>query len=123
MVTIDWSSLVRIIELVWDGSQRHIREYENEPRIWSSSLLYSDQMKRDREIWFADFNSRNNNPDEDAISDFHRNTASENDDYGLIMNRGFVKTKSISQISVKENLSFAYEELGKTEITKYLSLS
>ena len=58
-------------ELVWDGVKKHFIKLIQEPKIWSSSTLYTDQMKEMRKDWFREwFIGRSMNPD--SILDFHK---------------------------------------------------
>src|SRR5690606_34984719 len=68
-----------------------------EPHIWSSSSLYTESMKLARREWFQEFKLKkewNSN----AILEFHKTAGAENIEFGVIMDRGFVKTTSITQV-------------------------
>lgn len=123
LVVVDWNEEIKIMDLVWDGEQRHINVYENEPLIWSSSLLYSEEMKQQRRVWFEDFKNEMKLTSDKAILDFHHNAGKGNDTFALVMDRGYVKTKSISQIKVSDSLIFDYEELGNKRTRKELSFN
>ena len=97
MILVDWNTVLRCVELVWDGSEKYISELPLEPRIWSSSPLYTPKMKSEREQWFKDFTIKAD-WDSKSILNFHKTAGEETDDYGVIMDRGFVKTTSITQI-------------------------
>lgn len=117
MVIIDWNNKLRFLELVWDGKKIHINELPLEPKIWSSSTLYSQAMKETREQWFEDFKN-NNELQANSMMRFHKNTGKGNDDYGVIMDRGFVKTTSITQVEKnKETLQMHYVNLNTKEKT------
>ncbi|GAB5399182.1 MAG: NRDE family protein [Aureisphaera sp.] len=112
VVTIDWSTSLKIHELVWDGNTRHFSERPIKPSIWSSSLLYNTEMKKKREHWFSNFLKTSNYIDSKALLDFHKNAGEGDPETDLVMNRGFVKTKSISQIEKNDDLgTFLYEDL------------
>ena len=101
MVLVDWNESLRFYELVWDGKQKHITKLPLEPKIWSSSTLYSEAMKVERKHWFEVFkNEVDLNPK--SLLNFHKNTNKENTEYGIVMDRGFVKTTSITQVE-KQN--------------------
>ncbi|MBT8262000.1 MAG: NRDE family protein [Bacteroidia bacterium] len=111
IVAVDWSVKLRIYELIWDGANYHLTEKPLAPAIWSSSLLYSEEMKRKREAWFSDFLFDNLSPSENELLDFHKNAGEGNPETNLIMDRIFVKTKSITQVMVKDSIEMYYEDL------------
>ena len=110
-VIIDWNSALKFYELVWDGQEKHVTQLPLEPKLWSSSTLYSESMKNEREKWFEDFKSQNKF-NSNALLHFHKTAGNKNNDYGVVMNRGFVKTTSITQV-VKQNgiIEMRYENL------------
>ncbi|MBN4058051.1 NRDE family protein [Olleya sp. AH-315-K02] len=97
LVIPDWNVSLKLFQLVWDGTQKHFTELPLEPKIWSSSSLYSETMKKERLQWFNDFKERNK-LDYKTIMDFHKTAGKGNEDYGVIMDRHFVKTTSITQV-------------------------
>lgn len=119
MVIIDWNSSLKFHELVWDGIEKHFKALPLEPRIWSSSTLYSEVMKTERSQWFNDF-KKTHRLNANTLMEFHKNAGSGNSDYGVIMDRGFVKTTSITQIEKDtDQISMHYESLvEKTSTSK-----
>lgn len=112
MILVDWNKELKFYELVWDGKKRHLRTLKNEPHIWSSSTLYNEDMRMERKQWFKDFkNTTELNPD--SLFRFHQSAGKGNLDYGVIMDRDFVKTTSITQV-VKNNdtVVMCYEDLS-----------
>ena len=94
-----------------------VKELPLEPKIWSSSTLYSKAMKKERLKWFEDFKT-DNDLDENTLLKFHKTAGKSNDDFGVIMNRGFVKTTSITQIEKSEDsLIMHYESLVDNTIS------
>ena len=118
LVMVDWSSGTRIHELVWDGELHHLREMPLQPLIWSSSLLYSEAMKRKREQWFSNFVFEIMDPDQEQILNFHKTAGEGDPNFDLIMDRGFVKTKSITQIQKSAKLKMRYEDIEEEEVTE-----
>jgi hypothetical protein len=108
LVIADWNTNLKFFELVWDGTQKHVTELPLKPKIWSSSTLYSEEMKKERLQWFQDFNSDNfqneNKLDSQAMLNFHQTAGKGNEDYGVVMDRHFVKTTSITQVEKFENV-------------------
>ncbi|WOD42333.1 NRDE family protein [Hwangdonia lutea] len=111
MIIADWNKGLTFYELVWDGTDKHFKTLPLEPQIWSSSSLYSEAMKTERLQWFEDFNTEYD-LNKNTILKFHKTAGKNNDDYGVIMDRGFVKTTSITQIEkLKNTLEMRYESL------------
>lgn len=118
IVMVDWSEGVRLFEMVWDGTDAHLTEKPIGPHIWSSSLLYSSEIKRKRELWFSEFLKKQKQPSEKELLQFHKNAGEGNSEIDLIMDRSFVKTKSISQFLKNDtDICFRYEDLQSQQIT------
>jgi hypothetical protein len=80
-------------------------------------------MMKERQQWFENFEAFNElNPD--SILEFHSTIDADNMDYGVVMNRGFVKTTSITQVEKRGNdVDIRYENLeNKTVTTKTFNL-
>lgn len=117
MVIADWNDALRFFELVWDGEQKHIQELPLESHIWSSATLYSEAMRNERLQWFDNFKSENTLKS-DTLLKFHKTAGAGNEDYGVIMNRGFVKTTSITQVEkTNDTLKMHYENLQNKTVT------
>jgi hypothetical protein len=105
-------------ELVWDGAQVHFTEKPLQPHIWSSSLLYTEEMKQLRETWFSEFMFETLKPTSEEILKFHTEAGTGNANSNIIMDRGFVKTKSITQIHCAEgNVHMHYQDLHTKQQT------
>ncbi|MDN3596756.1 NRDE family protein [Zunongwangia endophytica] len=118
MIIVEWSSSLIITELVWDAKKLHIKNVAHKPRIWSSSPLYDSGMKLKRENWFQKFITEEEIT-ASTIWEFHHEAGSGDKNIDLIVDRGFLKTQSISQIIVNDDEKlFKYKELasGKTKI-------
>ena len=82
------------------------------PTIWSSSLLYTSEVKQQREQWFSQFLFDSMRPSEMDLLKFHTTAGTGDKTNDLIMDRGFVKTKSITQVLKKEEtLAMRYDEI------------
>lgn len=97
LVISDWSSTIQFYELVWDGKQKHFSQLPFGAYIWSSSTLYTDEMKEERRNWFSNFKKEQELTSEKLLT-FHKSAGENNLDYGVVMDRGFVKTTSITQV-------------------------
>lgn len=117
VVVADWSSELFFAEFVWDGSQKHFKDLPLQPQIWSSSPLYTSAMKKLREEWFSTFQKEKNLSAEN-LWEFHHSAGKGDKEIDLIIDRGFLKTKSISQIEfLPGRLNFKYEDLEKGKIS------
>ncbi len=118
IILVDWKKELVLYELVWDGSISHFSEKPLAPRIWSSSLLYSEEMKNKREAWFSEFIFNNLNPSEEELLEFHKTAGEGSKQTDLIIDRGFVKTKSITQLSKSKFATFRHEDLQTSEVNQ-----
>ncbi|WP_136480006.1 NRDE family protein [Cognatitamlana onchidii] len=103
LVVADWSGGLKLYELVWDGLKKYFSELPLTPRIWSSSTLYTEAMKEERKKWFRNFVLAGRKESTNILK-FHKSAGADNIEYGVIMDRGFVKTTSITQIVKHDNL-------------------
>lgn len=112
LVMVDWAEGIKLYELVWDGQKSRLTEKPITPSIWSSSLLYTEEIKKKRQKWFADFLKGKKIPSSAEILHFHKTAGEGNKETAVVMDRGFVKTKSITQIVKKgEDVIMKYEDL------------
>jgi len=117
LIIVDWNNNeLNLVELVWDENQKHITKHKNEPKIWSSSSLYTDEIKKLREILFQEWIAENDFTSS-AILKFHH---SENDDkeQSILMKRAYVETVSITSVKKLENkIEMVYEDLVHSQKT------
>ncbi|GAA4932307.1 NRDE family protein [Algibacter agarivorans] len=117
IVIADWNATLKFYELVWDGKNKHFIELPKDSRIWSSSTLYSEGMMKERQQWFENFEAFNE-LNADSILEFHSTADADNMDYGVVMNRGFVKTTSITQIEKRGNdVDMRYKNIENKMVT------
>jgi uncharacterized protein with NRDE domain len=116
IVIADWNTDLHFYELVWDGSQKYFTKLPKEARVWSSSTLYTKAMREERKQWFEDFKSRNELSSAKALQ-FHKNTNIDNVEYGVVMDRGSVKTTSVTQVvKRKEEIFMSFENLQNNTV-------
>ena len=113
LIAVSWKHDSELLEVVWDGRTAHVEAKPWHPAIWSSSLLYTPEMKMARETWFASFLNTHPNPSSEELRRFHQTAGKECPEYSLVMDRGFVRTKSITQIKREEVVSMWYQSLPK----------
>lgn len=72
--------------------------------IWSSSTLYSKEIRDKRANWFNEFLEDNLQINEQELFNFHRHTEEGNQEHGLVINRNdSLKTLSITQTVIEKN--------------------
>lgn len=102
IVLVDWNNSLEAYELVWDGEKKHFQNLGNQPKIWSSSTLYTDEMKQLRNEWFAEWIDENSGVfPQEKILEFHQDETKGNEEISLKMKRSRVETVSVT--SVKKN--------------------
>jgi hypothetical protein len=112
IILVEFVKDLKLYELVWDGKNKYFSEKELKPIIWSSSLLYSKEIKLKREKWFSEFIENNVNAHKNNVLSFHKNAGEGNEKSNIVMNRGFVRTKSIT----------LFEKAGTIEVMRYEDL-
>lgn len=112
MIVVSWESTLNLVEIVWDGTKKVWSQKPLQPIIWSSSLLYTDAVKEKRKMWFSEFLKNHKNELPEDLLQFHKTAGEGNPETNLVMDRGFVRTTSISQlIHSNEEFSFQYNDL------------
>lgn len=110
-----WAGQREIFELIWDGEQAYLHAKDpNEAHIWSSAMTYSEEQHQKRVVMFEEFLKENGQSPAlpDLIWEFHHIRGTEEDE-GIIIERGFLQTTSISQFQYfgEEEMSFRHENL------------
>jgi Transport and Golgi organisation 2 len=118
LVIADWNTNLKFYELVWDGTEKHFSALPLAPKIWSSSTLYNDAMKQERFQWFESF-KRENKLDASTLLNFHKTAGHDNEDYGVIMDRHYVKTTSITQVEKTQDfVDMRFNNLQSNTVSK-----
>ncbi|MDC9723837.1 MAG: NRDE family protein [Urechidicola sp.] len=112
LVIVDWNDGLELFEFVWTGEKKHLINIPQVPHIWSSSTLYDDSVKKLRQDWFRDWNSKNYNYSKEQIINFHKTAGVGNPEIDVLMKREKGGTVSITCIS-RENaeLHLIYEDM------------
>lgn len=97
IVAIDWNGMRSAYELVWDGAQAHLQTLEDRPYIWSSSTLYTADMKAKRQAWFAEFKEQQDLSPQ-ALLQFHTLAGEGDPATNVCLDRGILRTVSITQV-------------------------
>ena len=111
MIIVDWNNHeLNLVEVVWDEYEKHITTHKNEPKIWSSSTLYTDEIKELRKSWFQQWLCENEFTSE-AILKFHHSEIGDKEQ-SVLMKRIHVETVSITSVKKKENtIEMVYEDV------------
>lgn len=111
LLVVDWKNGLQLVELIWDGLEKRITALPLSSKIWSSSTLYTQEMKATRKKWFSDF-LKNNIPTQESVLNFHQNYGFGDKNLDLQIDRGLLKTVSVTSIEKKaHNLSLEYADL------------
>lgn len=117
-VVVDWNSNFKLYTVVWDGEKLHPFQEVWAPKIWSSSPLYLKSAKLLREKWFSDFQREQEILSAENLLTFHKTTGEGDPKNFLIMDRGVVKTKSITSIEKNDqDVRMRYEDLQTLHIS------
>lgn len=108
LILIDSDVKLATYELVWDGVKKHFKPLAQEPKIWSSSPLYTPEMKAERELWFTNWLENNKKESLKNILEFHKNDSLGTKETSPKMKRKFVETVSITSIKKEEKVEISY---------------
>ena len=94
-----------LFQLRWNGDKKETKSLDIDKNyVWSSSTLYSKEIRAKRSDWFFTFLETNPRISETEMLRFHRHTEEENQENGLVINRNEeTKTLSISQSVIEKN--------------------
>jgi uncharacterized protein with NRDE domain len=112
IVLVDWNFGLNTYELVWDGTQKHFSKLKQEPKIWSSSTLYTESEKQLRRNWFSDWLANHSKFTQEEILKFHHNSEVGTPENSPKMKRSYVETVSITSVKKRdENITLNYEKI------------
>ncbi len=97
----------KLYQLQWNEVIKSTKEMPtNTTHIWSSSTLYSKEIREKRAEWFSQFLKDTETLSADELLHFHQFTENENTDFGLQINRNnILKTVSITQVVSSNGMS------------------
>lgn len=118
LTIVDWNNNLQLIEFVWDGNQKHIKDLPQEPQIWSSSTLYDEGVKQLRKDWFATWQKEHDFTKENILH-FHKTAGVGDTNIDVLMNRGVGGTVSITNVRKRKNkIGMIYEDVKTHEKTE-----
>jgi uncharacterized protein with NRDE domain len=107
-------------KLTWTGEEKNLQALDTKKSyIWSSASLYTAEQAQARQAWFAAFEAENTAATAEDILNFHSQTAAENKDFGLQIDRpNGMKTQSITQaILADDAINLTYWQLDINKIS------
>jgi uncharacterized protein with NRDE domain len=110
----------KLYQLRWNEIEKSTIALDaNLPHIWSSSTLYSQEIRQERADWFFNYMKANPEITSDKLLHFHQHTEGENSQNGLVINReNTMKTLSITQsvLDVKD-IFLAHHDLQTQKVS------
>jgi hypothetical protein len=104
----------RLSSMIWDGVTKKVEALDPTiPHIWSSASLYPREWQDKRKEWFHNWLERMGTVNTTELLWFHNHGGVGERYYDLIMDRGEVRTTSITQVSVGESRArIRYKDLS-----------
>jgi hypothetical protein len=115
-----YCSCEQLHRLTWTGEGKDVQALDvQKSYIWSSASLYTAEQAQAREAWFADFLAKNTAAAAEDVLRFHSQTAAENKEFGLQIDRSNgMKTQSITQaVLAGESVNLAYWQLDINKVS------
>lgn len=121
LIVLDWEEQTKMYELVWCREHKHLRKLDvEESYIWSSSTLYNEEMKADRNLWFKEQILSRLEITQDTVRAFHQNEVLGTLETAPKMKRDIVETISTTQVSKKKDvLELKYYDYTKDAVQVY----
>ena len=104
----------KLYQLQWNETDKTNSELDtNQSHIWSSSTLYSKEIRQKRASWFYTFLDTKPEVTAEELFNFHHYTETGNTEHGLVINRNnTLKTLSITQTVIEKNkVAIHYNDL------------
>lgn len=99
MVVIFHDPEIKLIDFKWDGNKTTLKELDSDrPHIWVSAQLYNQKAINNRQEWFQKWLSEQKDYILDNILEFHQNAGNGDSENDMVMDRGMVKTVSITSV-------------------------
>ena len=121
LLVVDWTVKLQVIQFTWCRQKKHIDILDADlPAIWSSSTLYTDQMKQDREAWFKGFFGTTTQFNAKQILMFHQNENLGCSQTSVKMKRDLVETVSTTQVYRQgKRVGLSYHDYLKNQSLDY----
>lgn len=109
---------VVITELRWDGKEKFVKYVDSDnPHIWSSPALYSEEMMLKRKKWFEEWLQQNGKYAVDAIRSFHHfGGKGDSESVLLKQQKKSLLTVSITSVEISQKrIIMVYEDIKTGE--------
>lgn len=118
IIIVDWnSSKNNYFELTWDEKTKHFNKLKNEPKIWSSSTLYEDDIKEIRKEWFQEWLETSEITSENILKFHHLEKGDKTQT--ILMKRPNCETVSITQVKkTASKVKMMYEDVIYKKISE-----
>ena len=103
--------------MIWNEDEKHFNKLKNEPKIWSSSTLYEDDIKTLRKEWFQEWLDSSEKTSEEILKFHHLEKGDKTQT--ILMCRPNCETVSITQVKKEASLiEMIYEDVIHNKISK-----
>ncbi|MBL4624564.1 MAG: NRDE family protein [Flavobacteriales bacterium] len=116
------TSISTLFELRWDGTSTYLKRLPLENHIWSSSPLYDQEIRAEREVWFKEWFELNDNSTKSIMS-LHTTGGRGTVENNFNMKRvSGVQTVSVTQVTCNpswfsmEHTNFVTNELNSKKL-------
>ena len=110
LVIVDWNDGLSLFELIWDEEKKYFTKLANKPKIWSSSTLYTHEVKELRKVWFKQWIEQNEFT-QNNILEFHHSEIGDKEQ-SVLMKRSHVETVSVTSVKKEDEVvNMLYEDI------------
>ena len=116
LIIIDSQETTAVSQLVWNGSDLDFERLDKRRAyIWSSSTLYPEAVRQERNTWFEKWLSEHKTFEQSDIIDFHLHGGKGDAWNDFVMDRnGEVKTVSLTSVAkTSDQIEMIYQDLLK----------
>lgn len=118
LIIVAWNEKLKLLAFVWDGEEKHLKEIQNKPHIWSSSTLYDAYEKQLRREWFDKWQDEKEITQENILK-FHHTAGIGDPNIDVMMDRAYDGTVSITSIKKEiDSLCMIYEDVRNQKRTE-----
>ena len=94
-----WAGL--LVEFRWNGKEKHFLSLPNQPYLWASSTLYSDDVLALKRSWLTEYLQTNPEPAQEMMMNFHEHGGISDPINGMLIKRSNgLQTLSITSIQL-----------------------
>lgn len=98
-IVMVWSGL--LFEFRWNGKEKHFLSLPNQPHLWASATLYSEEVLTVKRNWLKDFLQKTPSPTQEMLVNFHEHGGAVDSANGMRIGRtNGLQTLSITSIQL-----------------------